>query len=92
MRSPDHTLQLLLGLPELLQLRKIFVQYEDFGEAEGSHFRRLRLDLVQNFPPWNSLLDSIDRMFLTFIEHLGVLASLCLQCTRHRTRTSSTVD
>lgn len=34
------TLQLLLGLPELLQLREILVQYEDFGETEGSHFRR----------------------------------------------------
>lgn len=40
------TLQLLLGLPELLQLREILVQYEHFGETEGSHFRRSWIDLV----------------------------------------------
>jgi len=51
------TLQLLLGLPELLQLREILVQYEDFGETEGSHFRRSELNLVQEFssPPETSL-------------------------------------
>jgi len=44
------TLQFLLGLPELLQLGKILVQYEDFGETEGSHVRCSSLNLVQNFP------------------------------------------
>lgn len=75
-----HTLQLLLGLPELLQLREIFVQYKDFGEAEGSHFRRLGLDLVQNFPYRNFPLDSISRMFLRIwhLENISVFSLLCV--------------
>lgn len=38
-----RTLKFLLGLPELLQLRKVLVQYEDLGEAQGGHLRWSRL-------------------------------------------------
>lgn len=44
-----RTLQFLLGLPELLQLREVLVQYEDLGEAQGGHLRRSRLVIGQNF-------------------------------------------
>lgn len=47
--SQWRTLQFLLGLPELLQLREVLVQYEDLGEAQGGHLRRSRLVIGQNF-------------------------------------------
>lgn len=47
--SQWRTLQFLLGLPELLQLCEVLVQYEDLGEAQGGHLRRSRLVIGQNF-------------------------------------------